>query len=68
MEDLRYCTTNDYTVEASEKNLKQLAFDNQESVLFFDWYGNEMYYNETSCYLLNETNEVITIRERIINV
>lgn len=65
-EEHRYCTTSDYTVETSKKNLKQLASDSQENILFFDWYETAEYCL-TNLYTLNETKEVLGFEEHIIN-
>lgn len=65
-EEHRYCTTSDYTVELSEKNIKEISLENEENILLFNWYDRKEY-SETHLYKLNESDEVITIQEKIID-
>ena len=65
-EEHRYCTTSDYTVELSEKNIKEISLENEENILLFNWYDRKEY-SETHLYKLNESDEVIAIQEKIID-
>lgn len=64
--DNRYCTSEEYTSNATEKTIAQYAQEIGEQLLYFNWYDTTEEVTD-SVYTLNDTQEVICHRENIIN-
>lgn len=64
--DNRYCTSEEYTANTTEKTIAQHAQEIGEPLLYFNWYDTTEEVTDF-VYTLNDTQEVICYRENIIN-
>ncbi len=62
----RYCSQEDYKARPADRTLKEYSEQNENKILYFDWYE---YADEviSSVYILNETAEIIAFQEIIVN-
>lgn len=63
---IRYCGIDEYYQEEVDMSIEQYASDNGKEFLFFDWYAESEYYIDLQ-YRLNTTNEVICLREELVD-
>ncbi len=62
----RYCVSDDYYLIDAESSIEQYAIDNGKDLLFFYWYNESEYYIDQQ-YKLKDTDEVICLREELID-
>lgn len=65
-DSIRYCVSDDYYFVETESSIEQYAVDNGKELLFFDWYEESEYYIDLQ-YKLKDTDEVICLREEIVD-
>ena len=63
---IRYCGSDEYYQEEVDISIEQYAAENGKEILFFDWYAEAEYYIDLQ-YRLNTTNEVICLREELVD-
>jgi len=63
---IRYCGSNEYYQEEVDISIEQYASDSEKEILFFDWYAEAEYYTDIQ-YRLKTTNEVICLREELVD-
>lgn len=63
---IRYCVTGDYYSIETDISIEQYSKDNNLNLLYFDWYNNSEYYVDEQ-YKLNTSNEVICLREELLD-
>lgn len=63
---IRYCGSNEYYQEEVDISIEQYASDSEKEILFFDWYAEAEYYTDIQ-YRLKTTNEIICLREELVD-
>jgi len=63
---IRYCGSDDYYLIDFDGSIEKYAEDNGKELLFFDWYAESEYYTDIQ-YRLKTTNEVICLREELVD-
>ena len=66
-DEFRFCSDADYNIVQVETTIKDYGLETNKNFLYFDWYEVTDYcYNEQ--YKLKETNEIVCIRETIVDI
>lgn len=63
---IRYCTASDYYSIETDISIEQYSKDNNLDLLYFNWYENSEVYLDQQ-YKLNTTNDVICLREELLD-
>jgi hypothetical protein len=64
--DNRYCTSEEYTSNQTNKTIAQYAQEKGQNILYFNWYDTTEEVTDF-VYTLNDTQDVICYRENIMN-
>lgn len=62
----RYCTSDEYEIKPYEKTLKEFSLSTNQSILYLDWYSNNMGL-ESNIYADKETGEILCFKEWIVS-
>lgn len=63
---IRYCDSDEYYYVEADTSIEQYASNNGKDLLYFDWYKECEYYLDQH-YKLKDTDEVICLREELID-